>query len=159
VLVTPPVSDQILDGNTRASTVQIARDILGMKVEERPISIDETLADADEVFASGTAWTLLSVRELVHRDRPYAFPKTATREALLRRLRGTQGGTEAARFGGTLEVPTNCRLRPPLQMSSLPRGRTFERGEFVRTPREWIRGRTCRPRARRGSRAAPRATG
>jgi len=104
-LVTPPIGDQILDGNTRASAVQLAREVLGMKVEERPISIDETLADGEEVFASGTAWTLLSIRELVHRDKAYTFGKTATREALLKLLRGIQCGTGEDRFGWTREVP------------------------------------------------------
>jgi branched-chain amino acid aminotransferase len=103
-LVTPPLSDQILDGNTRASTLQLARDVLGIKVEERPISIDETLADADEVFASGTAWTLLSVRELNYRDRAHSFPSTSTREELLKLLRGIQCGTGEDRFGWTREV-------------------------------------------------------
>jgi branched-chain amino acid aminotransferase len=105
-LVTPPLSDQILDGNTRASAVQIAREVLGMKVEERPISIDEALADGEEVFAAGTAWTLLSVAELVHRGQSYRFTATATREALLKRLRAVQCGTDEDKFGWTLEVPT-----------------------------------------------------
>lgn len=106
-LVTPPLSDQILDGNTRASTLELAREVLGMKVEERPISIDETLADADEVFASGTAWTLLSVRELNYRDRAHAFPSTRTREELLKLLRGIQCGTAEDRFGWTSEVKSH----------------------------------------------------
>jgi len=105
-LVTPPLSDQILDGNTRDSTIRIAREILGMKVEERPISIDETLSDGEEVFAAGTAWTLLSVAELVHKGQSYRFGATATREALLARLRAIQCGTAEDRFGWTLEVPT-----------------------------------------------------
>lgn len=104
-LVTPPLSDQILDGNTRASTIQLARDVLGIKVEERPISIDETLADAEEVFAAGTAWTLLSVGELVHRGRAHRFAATETRAALLKLLRGIQCGADEDRFGWTKEVP------------------------------------------------------
>lgn len=104
-LVTPPLSDQILDGNTRASTLQIARDILGMKVEERPISIAEALADGEEMFAAGTAWTLLSVREVVHRDETRVFEKTGARESLLKLLRGIQCGTEHDRFGWNVEVP------------------------------------------------------
>jgi branched-chain amino acid aminotransferase len=105
-LVTPPLSDQILDGNTRDAAIRIARDVLRIPVEERPISIEETLADGEEVFASGTAWTLLSVRELVHRDRAHEFPTTTLREALLRQLRAIQCGTAEDRFGWTLEVPT-----------------------------------------------------
>jgi len=104
-LVTHPLDDQILPGNTRDSTLRIAREVLGIKVEERPISIDETLADGEEVFASGTAWTLLPARELVWRDKAYAFPKTATRDALLMHLRGIQTGVAEDRFGWTTEVP------------------------------------------------------
>ncbi len=104
-LVTPPLSDQILDGNTRASTIQIAREVLGIRVEERQISIDELLSDAAEVFAAGTAWTLLSVRELVHRDRTFTFAKTDARDSLLKLLRGIQLGTTEDRFGWTREIP------------------------------------------------------
>ncbi|RYD91354.1 MAG: branched-chain amino acid aminotransferase, partial [Sphingobacteriales bacterium] len=58
-LVTPPVSDTILDGVTRDSFITIARE-WGMKVEERKISAWE-LADAagkgtlEEAFGFGTA--------------------------------------------------------------------------------------------------------
>ena len=58
-LVTPPVSDTILDGVTRASVLQLARR-LGYTVIERPIAIDEWAAGTDEgsiteSFACGTA--------------------------------------------------------------------------------------------------------
>ena len=78
---------------------------LGAVNTVRPLSIDETLADGEEVFAAGTAWTLLSVRELVYREKTHEFPKTATREALLKRLRGIQCGTDEDRFDWTMEVP------------------------------------------------------
>ena len=52
-LVTPPVSDDILEGITRDSLVQIAREELGLRVVER--SIDRTeLYVADELFFCGT---------------------------------------------------------------------------------------------------------
>ncbi|GAB3253462.1 branched-chain amino acid aminotransferase [Kineosporia babensis] len=58
-LVTPPVSGTILEGITRASILALAGE-MGLKVEERPISIDEWRADVasgeiTEVFACGTA--------------------------------------------------------------------------------------------------------
>jgi branched-chain amino acid aminotransferase len=52
-LITPPVSDDILEGITRASLMTLAREDLGLQVSER--SIDRTeLYVADEIFFSGT---------------------------------------------------------------------------------------------------------
>ena len=52
-LVTPPVSDDILEGITRDSLMRIAREELGLRVIER--SIDRTeLYVADELFFCGT---------------------------------------------------------------------------------------------------------
>lgn len=52
-LITPPLKSQILPGITRASIIEVAKD-LGYVVEERDINIDE-LKDADEAFFTGTA--------------------------------------------------------------------------------------------------------
>jgi branched-chain amino acid aminotransferase len=49
VLVTPPLSDSILDGITRNSLLTIAKD-LGYETEERPVSITEL----EEAFRNGT---------------------------------------------------------------------------------------------------------
>lgn len=62
VLCTPPHTAAILDGITRNSVVQIARD-LGYKVEERDIARSE-LYLADEMFLTGTAAELVPVREV-----------------------------------------------------------------------------------------------
>jgi len=52
-LITPPGSDDILEGITRDSLITIAREDLGLRVTER--SIDRTeLYIADELFFSGT---------------------------------------------------------------------------------------------------------
>lgn len=61
-IVTPPHTAAILDGITRNSVVQIARD-LGYSVEERGIARSE-LYLADEVFLTGTAAELVPVREV-----------------------------------------------------------------------------------------------
>jgi branched-chain amino acid aminotransferase len=61
-LITPGHTNAILDGITRASVVQIARD-LGYRVEERDIARAE-LYLADEVFLTGTAAELVPVREI-----------------------------------------------------------------------------------------------
>jgi len=62
VIHTPPQTASILDGITRRSVVQIARD-LGYEVIERDIARAE-LALADEVFLTGTAAELVPVREI-----------------------------------------------------------------------------------------------
>ena len=65
-IITPGHHNSILDGITRRSIIQIARD-LGYDVTERNISRAE-LYLADEVFLSGTAAELVPVREID--DRP-----------------------------------------------------------------------------------------
>ena len=61
-IVTPPPATSILDGVTRKSAIQIARD-LGIEVIERDIARAE-LYVADEVFMTGTAAELVPVREI-----------------------------------------------------------------------------------------------
>ena len=61
-IVTPPHAAGILDGISRKSIFQIARD-LGIEVTERDLARAE-LYLADEVFLSGTAAELVPVREI-----------------------------------------------------------------------------------------------
>jgi branched-chain amino acid aminotransferase len=75
VLCTPPHTASILDGITRNSVVQIARD-LGYPVEERDIARSE-LYLADEMFLTGTAAELVPVREVD--DHPLGEPGEITR--------------------------------------------------------------------------------
>jgi len=52
-LLTPRLGS-ILPGITRKSVMQIAQDVMGLKVVEKNVSVEEALA-ADEAFCSGTA--------------------------------------------------------------------------------------------------------
>ncbi len=61
-ILTPPQTAGILDGISRKSIIQIARD-LGIEVVERDLARAE-LYLADEVFLSGTAAELVPVREI-----------------------------------------------------------------------------------------------
>jgi branched-chain amino acid aminotransferase len=61
-MITPPAAASILDGITRKSIFQIARDI-GIEVIERDLARAE-LYLADEVFMTGTAAELVPVREI-----------------------------------------------------------------------------------------------
>jgi branched-chain amino acid aminotransferase len=62
---TPPLAN-VLEGITRASVIEIARD-KGMSVSEVPVTRDE-LYVADEVFLTGTAAEVTPVREIDHRQ-------------------------------------------------------------------------------------------
>ena len=64
VLRTPGLHS-VLDGITRATVIELARD-KGIPFEERPISRDE-LYTADEIFLTGTAAEVTPIREVDHR--------------------------------------------------------------------------------------------
>jgi branched-chain amino acid aminotransferase len=74
-IVTPPHVAAILDGITRKSVIQIARD-LGYTVVERDIARAE-LYLAEEIFFTGTAAELVPVREVD--DHPIGDPGETTR--------------------------------------------------------------------------------
>ena len=62
VLVTPPLSQPILEGITRESMITLAAD-LGVEVKEQRFT-KEALIDADEIFLTGTAAEVTPVREI-----------------------------------------------------------------------------------------------
>ena len=64
-LVTPPVSEDILEGITRAGIVEIAERELGLRVLDRQIDRTELLV-ADEVFLCGTGAQVSPVTEIDH---------------------------------------------------------------------------------------------
>jgi branched-chain amino acid aminotransferase len=65
VLITPPTSDDILEGITRTGVFEIAT-ALGIPTQVRPIDRSEIYV-ADEMFLCGTGVQLAPVRELDHR--------------------------------------------------------------------------------------------
>ena len=103
-IVTPRLDDQILPGITRDSVIRVAQDILGLKVEERPITIEETLDDGEEIFCTGTAWTVQSIREIVYRVNTHTFESTELRNMLLDEILGIQTGEKKDPFGWITEV-------------------------------------------------------
>ena len=79
VLLTPPVTDNILEGITRRRLMGIARDDLGVEVRER--SLDRTeLYTADEVFLCGTGAQISPVIEIDRRRIGTGRPGTVTKE-------------------------------------------------------------------------------
>jgi branched-chain amino acid aminotransferase len=103
-LVTPPLDDQILPGVTRESVIHIARESLGMTVEERALPIDEVMQDAAEVFFTGTAYTLLSINELSYRSDTARFPDAKVRDSLFEILDGIQTGRDEDPYGWNVEI-------------------------------------------------------
>jgi len=66
VLITPGVDQDILEGITRASVMELAR-AMGIEVIERPVDKSELFV-ADEVFLSGTAAKVTPVRRVESTD-------------------------------------------------------------------------------------------
>jgi branched-chain amino acid aminotransferase len=67
-LVTPPLTDTILEGITRASLIELARSF-GITVREEAIAADDWVADANagrvtEAFACGTAAVIAPIGRL-----------------------------------------------------------------------------------------------
>jgi len=81
VMITPSVDQDILEGITRASVIDLAR-AMGMEVLERPVDKSELFV-ADEVFLSGTAAKVTPVRRVETTDMPHERPiMSAIRERL-----------------------------------------------------------------------------
>ena len=72
VLITPGVDQDILEGITRASVLELARET-GIPVLERAVDKSELLI-ADEVFLSGTAARVTPVRRIETTDLPVNRP-------------------------------------------------------------------------------------
>ncbi len=66
-LFTPPPSDSILEGITRASVIELARNEMGIEVLERSIERSE-LYTCDELFFTGTAVEVGPITQVDHRN-------------------------------------------------------------------------------------------
>ncbi len=66
VVATPPASDNILEGITRAVAIQLMRDELGLTVVERQIDRTEVYV-AEEVFFCGTGVQVAAITRVDHR--------------------------------------------------------------------------------------------
>lgn len=66
LLITPPVTDNILEGITRRSVMELARNELGLTVVERPIDRTEIYI-CEEFFLTGTAAQITVVTQVDHR--------------------------------------------------------------------------------------------
>ena len=67
VLVTPPITDNILEGITRRSIIEVARKELGIEIVERSIDRTEVFI-AEEMFMTGTAAQVVAITKVDHRS-------------------------------------------------------------------------------------------
>ncbi|RYD57877.1 MAG: branched-chain amino acid aminotransferase [Sphingobacteriales bacterium] len=83
-VITPELGETILEGVTRDSVVTLLRE-KGIKVEERPLSIDEIVAahkagTLREAFGTGTAASISHIAELTYNDYRMELPAAETWE-------------------------------------------------------------------------------
>ncbi len=105
-LVTPALSGSILPGITRDSVIHLAKD-WGIKVEERPISINEVMEKAEsgqlkECFGSGTAAVISPVGSLYYKGKSYMVNGGKTGELAQRlfdEITGIQYGEKEDKYG------------------------------------------------------------
>jgi branched-chain amino acid aminotransferase len=67
VIITPPVTSNLLEGITRRTVIQLARDELGLEVLEREIDRTE-LYIAEEAFFCGTGVQIAAIGSIDHRQ-------------------------------------------------------------------------------------------
>jgi branched-chain amino acid aminotransferase len=116
-LTTPPLGGSILPGVTRNSVLALAKH-LGIKVVERPISIDEVIASSQngllkESFASGTAAIVSPVGQIHFRGKDYAINGGKTGEVaekLYNEILQIQYGLKDDPFGWRLKI-ANAKKR------------------------------------------------
>jgi len=106
-LVTPK-SDSILPSITRRSLVYVAENVLGMKVEHRPVAFTE-LKDFAECGLCGTAAVISPVGRVVRGDEEICFPSGMDEmgpvtKKLYDTLTGMQMGTIEAPEGWIVEI-------------------------------------------------------
>lgn len=103
-LLTPALTGTILEGVTRASIIQLARD-RGLEVEERRITLDEWAQGAadgliTEAFACGTAAVVTPIGQLLDGDQTITMTGDfSTSLALREELLGIQTGKVEDRHG------------------------------------------------------------
>lgn len=100
-IVTPALTDSILDGITRDSLLRLARD-MGYEVEERPVSVRE-LEDAfsnnsiTEAFGAGTAAVVAPIALIGINGRDHALPPYTDKNIMFRlktKLQNIRSGSE-----------------------------------------------------------------
>ena len=109
-LITAPTSDSILDGITRKSLIQIAKDE-NIDVEIRPLLVSELIDAANngslfEIFGSGTAVVVLPILGFGYENNKYELPikENSWANLLKNKLNNIQYNASKDPYGWTIEV-------------------------------------------------------
>lgn len=109
-LLTAPTSDRILDGITRKSIIEIAKDE-GIPVEVRKISVTELVeasknGSLKEMFGAGTAAVISPISTFGFRGEDYDLPEIASNYAskLKKRITDIQTNKAEDKFGWRVKV-------------------------------------------------------
>ncbi|GGW27241.1 branched-chain amino acid aminotransferase [Arenibacter certesii] len=109
-LLTSPTSDRILDGITRKSLIEIAKDE-NIKVEVRPITVKEVIeasknGSLKEMFGAGTAAVISPISTFGHKDQDYDLPELENSYAsiLKKRITDIQYNKAEDKFGWRYQV-------------------------------------------------------
>jgi branched-chain amino acid aminotransferase len=95
-LITPPAAENVLEGITRASVMDLAEHEMGLPVVERPIGRSE-LYVCDELFLTGTAVGIAPVVRVDHRPVKDGSIGAVTRQARQLYAEAAQGRLRAYR--------------------------------------------------------------
>jgi branched-chain amino acid aminotransferase len=92
-LITSPISDRILDGITRKSLIELAKEE-GINVEIRKIAVKEVVEASEngtlmEMFGAGTAAVISPITAFGYREKDYELPELENSYAALLRKRIT----------------------------------------------------------------------
>ena len=66
-LITPTITENILEGITRRTAIELARQEMGVEVIERPIDRTE-IYNSEELFMTGTAAQIVAITKVDHRQ-------------------------------------------------------------------------------------------
>ncbi|MGB5668767.1 MAG: branched-chain amino acid aminotransferase [Maribacter sp.] len=109
-LITAPISDRILDGITRKSILEIAKDE-GIPIEIRKITVSEVVEAAKkgslkEMFGAGTAAVVSPISTFGYRDHDYDLPEMPNGYATLlkKRITDIQYNRGEDKFGWRFKV-------------------------------------------------------
>lgn len=111
-VVTPSLDGSILPGITRMCAIQLAREKLGLTVEERPLAVDELVEGirsgaVTEVFGTGTAAAIAPVGRLQYKGEDYVVNERKVgpvAQGLYDTLQGIQYGRITDEWGWTVRV-------------------------------------------------------
>lgn len=110
-MLTPNLSDTILEGITRDSVLRLIRE-KGLAVEERPISVEEIVkayedGQLKEAFGTGTAASISFIGRITYKDKKLLLPEISEWETgpwLKKELDDIRYGRVADRHNWLLEV-------------------------------------------------------